>query len=166
MKIRLALLHLLIGLLIYIVTSMIQVPLIGVGGYFNLGDIVIMLIALVTGKVEFFIAVGLGSALADYTSNWAQYAIFTGFIKAALYLICYYGIQKLGHRVLKNTAPFLLGAFWISISYGFVEKYLNPQASLLVAIQENALQGFSAAIITILMIPLIEVIKQYFPKLY
>lgn len=165
MKTRILLIHSLFMALVCVVTLMITIPLVGVDGYFNLGDIVIFSFAVISGRFEFFLGAGIGSALADLLSAWPFYAPFTFVVKGIMYIIVYFLYKKISHRYLKMTLPFIVGAAWLSIAYAVVEVILKGQSIFWVALFQNSLQGFVAAAITILILPMIDMLKRYFPKL-
>lgn len=165
MKTRILLLHSIFVALVAVVTSMITIPLVGVDGYFNLGDIVIFSFAVISGRLEFFIGAGLGSALADLASPWAFYAPFTFVVKAIMYLVVFISYKMIKHRLLKITLPFVLGAITLCVGYAFVEVILKGTQMFWPALIQNSLQGFVAAAITILIIPMIEMVKRHLPNL-
>jgi uncharacterized membrane protein len=165
MKTRVLLLHALFTALVTVVTLSITIPLIGVDGYFNLGGVVIFSFAVISGRFEFFIGAGIGSAIADLMTAWAFYAPFTLIIKAIMYIIVYLLYKYINHNLLKMTVPFIVGAIWLSLGYGVVEVILKGQAMFWPALIQNSLQGFVEAAITILIMPMIAMIKRHLPKL-
>ena len=64
-----------------IMTIAIQIPYPGTGGYFNLGDTMVMLGGLLLGPVGGFFAGGVGSALADVIGGYTFYAPITLVVK-------------------------------------------------------------------------------------
>lgn len=164
-KTRTLLLHSLFLALTTVTTLMIQIPLVGVNGYFNLGDVVIFSFAVISGRLEFFLGAGLGSALADLSSAWAFYAPFTFVIKSLMYIIVYFLYHRIKHRVAKMIIPFIAGAIVLSFGYAFTEVILQGETMFWPALIQNSIQGFVAAAITILILPMIEMVKQHLPKL-
>lgn len=166
MKTRILLLHALFLALVTVVTLSITIPLIGVDGYFNLGDVVIFAFAVISGRFEFFIGAGVGSAIADLMTAWAFYAPFTLVIKAGMYIIVYYLYKNIKHNILKMSVPFIMGAIWLSTGYAIAEVILKGGTMFLPAFLQNSLQGFVAAAITILIMPMIVMLKRHLPKMY
>ena len=83
--------------LIASVTVFTVIPF-GVGGYFNLGDVAVMIVAAITPLRHAVFAASMGSMLADILSGYAQYAIFTGLIKGFMA----YAVFKLLKRLKGN----------------------------------------------------------------
>lgn len=165
MKTRVLLLHSLFIALVAVVTLMITIPLVGVDGYFNLGDVVIFSFAVISGRFEFFIGAGLGSALADLASPWAFYAPFTFIVKSLMYVVVYLLYHSIHHRLAKIIVPFIFGALTLSFGYAIVEVILKGPTMFWPAFIQNSIQGFVAAAITILIMPMIEILKRHLPKL-
>ncbi len=70
--------------LVYVATSIIGFNIPGGGGYIHFGDSIVILTAMLLGPIYGAVAAALGSALADLTSPYAYYAIFTAVVKGAL----------------------------------------------------------------------------------
>ena len=62
-------------------TMLISIPTPGTKGFFNLGDIMVLLAAFLLGRKGGFIAGGIGSALADTLLGYTHWAPFTLIIK-------------------------------------------------------------------------------------
>ena len=60
-------------------TYMIRIPVAPTRGYINFGDVAIFFTALTFGPVTALVTGGLGTALADIISGYAQWAPFTFF---------------------------------------------------------------------------------------
>lgn len=69
--------------LVYTATIVIQIYQVATGGYFNLGETMIYLAALVSTPLVAGVAGGVGAALADYTTGYAIFAPGTLVIKFA-----------------------------------------------------------------------------------
>lgn len=67
--------------LVTVATIAIRVPVPATGGYINIGDTIIMFVALLFGKRYGGICGGLGSALADVIGGYMQYALITLVVK-------------------------------------------------------------------------------------
>lgn len=165
MKTRVLLLHALFMALVAVVTLMITIPLIGVDGYFNLGDIVIFAFAVISGRFEFFIGASIGSAIADLVSPWPYYAPFTLVVKGLMYIVVYLSYTNFKNRYLKLTIPFVLGAIVLCFGYGISEAILKGPTMFWPALLQNSVQGFVAAAITMLIMPMIEIVKHHLPKM-
>ena len=80
-------------------TLVIQVPS-PLTGYINLGDCLVLFSAFLLGPLYGSVAAGVGSALADMLSGYAQYAAGTLIIKA---LVAFVAVLLL--RVLSRVMP-------------------------------------------------------------
>ncbi|MEJ2250882.1 MAG: ECF transporter S component [Candidatus Lokiarchaeota archaeon] len=69
------------GALTFILTTMIKIPTIATSGYFNVGDIGVMISGILFGPIVGGMAGGIGSSLADVFSGYSNYAIPTLIIK-------------------------------------------------------------------------------------
>ena len=69
------------GALTTVATMLIYLPFPATGGYFNLGDAIVVATALIFGPVVGAIAGGLGSGLADLLGGWYTFVIATTIIK-------------------------------------------------------------------------------------
>lgn len=85
MKLRKMILAALFAALACVATLVITIPS-PTGGYFNLGDCIVILAGLVLGPVYGALAAGIGSGLADLLAGYAIYAPATLVIKALMAL--------------------------------------------------------------------------------
>jgi len=69
------------GALTTVATMLIYLPFPATGGYFNLGDAIVVATALIFGPVIGAIAGGIGSGLADLLGGWYTFVIATTIIK-------------------------------------------------------------------------------------
>ena len=111
-------------------------------GYFNVGDVFVLLAAWCLGPLYGSIASGMGSALADIIAGYGVYAPFTFFIKAlsafTAYMVwCF--LKKCIHKESLNVVFRLLSAF-------FAETVM----ALGYLLTETLFYGFSAALGTML----------------
>ncbi len=153
--------------LVFVLTFTIRIPL--MAGYFNIGDIVIILSSILFGKSIGFMGGSFGSALADIASGYTIYAPFTFVIKGLEGFICGLIFEKLKVKQKKWT-PFIIStmlsgifmAMGYFLSEAFVLKYLSSalninrslQFGLKVALANlpfNLLQGVLSAIISIIL---------------
>ena len=64
-----------------VATILITVPFPATGGYFNLGDTIVVTTSLIFGPIVGAIAGGVGSGLADFMGGWMAFIIPTTVIK-------------------------------------------------------------------------------------
>ncbi len=158
---RQLLLHSLVIALVCVVTVSLVVSLapLGVNGFFNLGDVAVMSFVVVLNKPEFALSSGLGSAMADLLTPYQIYAPYTFVIKALLYLIIYLSLKFIKKPSLRRTVPFIIGGLWIAMAYALTEVILYGSNAFFPGLGANSIQGFSAAIVLILISPAIETLK-------
>ncbi len=122
------------------------------GGYFNLGDCIVITAGCLLGPVYGAAAAGIGTALADLLSGFPAYAPATLLIKAAMAEVAWFLFSKLKKRIPKAG---LLAAVVASVSaevimiagYFVFECFLYGMEIAVIDIAGNALQG-GAGIIT------------------
>ncbi len=118
--------------LVYIATVAIQVYQPATGGYFNLGEAVIYLAAMMSSPLVAGLAGGIGAALADATTGFSIFAPGTLVIKFAEGVVAGYlsrSIRKFSTVVQKAsmfTAMILYGVLVAILGF----KYLSGKASL------------------------------------
>ncbi len=125
-----------------VATMIIQIPN-GIGGYFNLGDSVVLLCGWLLGPVYGALAAGIGSALADVFSPYAIYAPATFVIKLAMAVVAFYVVKALAaKRRLAAIVSGIAAEFVMICGYCLFEgAVLYNFASAFAAIPSNLLQG-------------------------
>ena len=108
------------GALTTVATMMIQVPFPATGGYFNLGDAVVVTTALLFGPI----AGGLGSGLADLLGGWMLFVIPTTIIKGMEgYIVGYIAGDPVNRPFMKTIIAWLAGGFVIVVGYFIAEAF-------------------------------------------
>ncbi|MCW4020522.1 MAG: ECF transporter S component [Candidatus Bathyarchaeota archaeon] len=112
------------GALTTIGTMMFQVPFPATGGYFNLGDAVVVTTALIFGPVIGAIAGGLGSGLADLLGGWMVFIIPTTIIKGTEgYVVGYLAGNPENRTLMKAIIAWiaggviLVGGYWVAEAF-------------------------------------------------
>jgi uncharacterized membrane protein len=121
-------------------TMLISIPTPGTKGFFNLGDIMVLLAAFLLGRKGGFIAGGIGSALADTLLGYTHWAPFTLIIK---------GIEGYLAGILLDTnfgkkhplMALVPAALWMVLGYYIVEIFLYGWAPALIAVPSNLVQA-------------------------
>lgn len=111
-KLRTLILAAMFAALTCVATMIIHIPS-PIGGYFNLGDCMVLLSAFVLGPVWGTAAGGIGSALADVICGYFIYAPGTLVIKALMALaaaLIFRSFAKNGSRFGKTFSGSLLGS--------------------------------------------------------
>lgn len=115
--------------IVFVVTRAFVLPIPQTKGFFNLGEAGIYLAALMFGPVVGAVAGGVGSALADLSLGYAQYAPFTLIIKglegavvAVLALRVGLGVGRTA-RLLSRVAATALGGLVMVAGYFLAQAY-------------------------------------------
>lgn len=122
--------------LVFLATYFTRIPTPLPGGYFNLGDAVIMLAAVILGPIGGLIAGGIGSCFADIAAGALIFAPITLVAKGieglavGLIAISYNRAKKEGSQVpdkianLKLIAALVVGAIIMVAGYFFGEAFI------------------------------------------
>ncbi|AMC93545.1 hypothetical protein AOC36_05975 [Erysipelothrix larvae] len=124
------------------------------GGYFNLGDVVIAILATIAPVRQVLVAAALGSALADLLTGYAHYMLFTAFIKGSEVLVIY-----IFRKLLKTKLypiPFLLSAMLMLVGYGIVDSFILGDYAFFASIAANLTQGIVAFVVPTAVYPWIR----------
>ena len=144
--------------LVCVVTTFISIPS-PFNGNIKLGDSVVILSAVILPPPFAFIAMGLGSALADLFAGYAIYAPVTFFVKGLMPIIIWL-IAKVFDKFMPKTVSLIIAAaiaelfmvagylLFESILYGFVPSLVN--------VPLNAIQGAAAVVVGVLLIKLLK----------
>jgi len=139
-KIKLMIQYALMISLTTVSTMLISIPTPGTKGFFNLGDTMVLLAALLLGQKGGLIVGGIGSALADTLLGYTHWAPFTLIIKglegylAGSLLKTDFG-QK--YQLLALIPP----AGWMVLGYYLVEVFLYGWAPALLGVPTNLIQA-------------------------
>ena len=146
--------------IVFVLTRVIQVPT-PVVGYIHLGDLGVFFSAFAFGPLVGAVAGGLGTALADLTSPYAQWAVFSLLIHgaqgwAAGWLAARWpGVQGL-------VAGGLAGMAIVIIGYFLGGMVLVGLAAALTEIPLNLIQSFTGALVSA---PLYAAVRQAYPPI-
>lgn len=150
----------LMGALIFVLTRSVQIST-PAQGYIHLGDAGIVFSALAFGPWVAAVAGGLGTALADITSSYAQWAIFS---------LLVHGFQGwvVGAIVRQESSPLRIALAVIASALIVVSGYFVAGAILTgvgVAVADllpNLIQGISGGLIGV---PLYLAVRRAYPPL-
>lgn len=156
--------------LICVATMLIQIPM-PVCGYVNFGDCFILLAAWILGPVYGFAAGGIGSALADLLSGYAQYVpgtfVIKGLIAVAAALIVHAFLRKSEKLRLPGYAiggiageAVMIGGYYLyestALGYGFAAAFGS--------VAGNAVQGAFGVALSVILAQIIaktKVLKRF-----
>ena len=144
-------------------------------GYFNLGDVFVLLAGWCLGPIYGVAAAAVGSALADLLSGYALYAPVTFVIKGVVaWLACelYNALKKpfKTHRFsfIARIIAAIVGELFMVFGYFVYECILYGIAGGVLSVVGNCLQGLFSMICATLLVHLlfsIKPLRSLFPKL-
>lgn len=132
-------------------TMLIQIPVPQTKGYINLGDALVLTIALLFGAKIGGLAGGIGSALADIILGYVHWAPFTFIIKGIEGIIA----GSLAYRAQKTslkTLFLILAGIEMVAGYFIVEIFLYGIGPAIVELPGNCFQAGSGILISILLV--------------
>ena len=144
--------------IVCVVTMVIKIPS-PLKGYINIGDCVIIIVGCMMLSGYRFLAMGIGSAMADLLSGYVVYVPATFLIKGIMVLVVYYGFKLLHKRCGKLLACIISGVaaeIVMSLGYFIFEGFLYGFGPSLVNIPANAIQGIASIIIGCVVVKLFE----------
>jgi uncharacterized membrane protein len=104
-------------------TMLINIPAPGANGYFNLGDSMVFIAAILLGAKGGFIAGGIGSALADILLGYTIWAPFTLIIKGLEGYLAGYLLET-GFGKKHPILALVPSAIWMISGYYIVKVFL------------------------------------------
>ena len=154
-------------------TIAIVIPL--PNGYFNIGDVFVLLAGWCLGPIYGVIAAALGTALADVISGYTLYALPTFFIKGIEAFLAY-ALWRFISQIVKNAkwnfiargVSALVGGVWMAFGYFLFESILYGFGGAAVSVIGNLTQGVCCAVCAVLLITVLSPIKgvqKLFPAL-
>jgi uncharacterized membrane protein len=145
--------------LVTVGTLIVQIPN-GMGGYFNVGDVMIFVAALTFSPLVGGVAGGLGSALADMMMGYPVFALPTLIIKGLEGLLAGYVANK--KNVYRDVFAVVVAGTEMVVGYFLVEVYLWGFGSALAEVPANIAQ---IAIGGLVGIPVALVLRRRLPEL-
>lgn len=140
-------------------TLCLQIPS-PMGGYVNLGDVLVLMSAFLLGKKYGAAAAGIGSALADLFSGYGIYAPGTLIIKAATAFIAALICEKQSSRLpqtMQRVLAGLIGEIIMVIGYLFYAWFfLSYGASAVASVPGNLAQGAIGITVAAILTPMIS----------
>lgn len=138
-------------------TMFIVIPL--PHGYFNAGDVFVLLAGWCMGPVFGGVAAGLGSCLADILSGYILYAPVTFFVKGIDAVASYFVWRALRLLVTKDNLDFLarigaavVGEALMVLGYFLFETAMYGVAGGAASLVGNALQGTFGVVCSVLLV--------------
>ncbi len=131
-----------------VATFVVKIPSPATNGYFNLGDCFVLLSGWLLGPVYGALAAGLGSALADILSGYAQYAPATFIIKALMAVSVYFIMNAICKKPLigKILGSIVAETIMILGYFGYEAVILGYGIAAAGSILSNVMQGIVGAV--------------------
>jgi uncharacterized membrane protein len=161
--------------LVFLATFFTKIPIPATQGYFNIGDTVIIIAAILIGRNSGFIAGAFGSALADLATGYLLYAPFTFVIKGIEGYVIGLIASKKNRNLLQEPSTFnfaseirriiamIVGVLIMVAGYFFSEAYLlglfDKTFSLVVAVNDllmNLLQGGISVVVGYILVTVFD----------
>ena len=139
-------------------TLLVQIPN-SMGGYFNVGDVMIFVAALTFNPLVGGIAGGLGSAIADLI-GFPLFAIPTFFIKGLEGLLASIITNK--KSVFRDVLAVVAAGTEMVIGYFLVEVYLWGMGGALAEVPTNIAQIFVGGLVGI---PIALILRRRLPEI-
>ena len=157
-KLQILAISALLTAIVCVATMVVKIPSPATNGYFNLGDCFVLLSGFVLGPVYGALAAGLGSALADLLSGYAQYALPTFIIKALMAVAAYFVLKTLSKKPLigKIFGGIAAEAIMVLGYFGYEAVVLGYGTAAAGSIFSNVLQGIVGIIAGVAVTTAIE----------
>jgi len=128
----------------------IQIPIPQTRGYINLGDALVLTIAMLFGSKIGGLAGGLGSALADILLGYAHWAPFTFAIKGIEGLIAGSLAYKAQNTIVRVLSLILAGLEMVA-GYFITETFMYGVGPAVVELPGNCFQAGGGVLISMLL---------------
>ena len=136
--------------LCFVATYSVMIPIPATSGYFNIGDVFVMIAGFVFGPIVGALAGGIGSALSDLMGGYFFFAPFTLVIKGCEGLVAGYIGGRLSTMKLDRLAlAWVLGGACVVGGYFAVEAVFFGVPSAVVEVPLNLLQVVVAGVVGI-----------------
>lgn len=142
-----------------VMTMVIHIPTLGTEGYLNLGDMVVLLAALMLGRKGGFIVGSFGSAMADLILGYTHYVPITFVVKGLEGLIAASLLETKIGKDKPIVATSIAGIF-MAFGYFVPEVFMYGKAAV-ASIPGNILQGLVGAITSVVLYTALKRTKQF-----
>jgi len=149
--------------LVAVATLTFFIPIPVTGGYFNFGDTLIYVAALLFGPFAGLFA-GMGAAIADVVVA-PQYVLVTFVVKTiegclvGLFMKLF--LSKIKSFTLCSVFAVLIGGFEMVLGYFVYESFLNGRAVALLEVPVNVVQMLFGLVIAV---PIMHAVLHVFPR--
>lgn len=158
-KVRKLVLSALMAALVYVATSIIQIPS-PVNGYVNLGDCFVLLSGWLLGPWYGAAAAGIGSMLVDLLSGYGHYVPGTLIIKGLDALVAALIFQALGRGKTAMLVSGIVGEIIMVLGYfAYASMILDKGLAAAASIPGNIVQGIAGIAIGLALAVLLQKAK-------
>jgi len=134
--------------LCFVATYSFMIPIPATSGYFNIGDVFVIISGLVFGPLVGCIAGGLGSAISDLMGGYYFFVPFTLVIKGCEGLVAGYVVGQLASAKLNRVIlAWALGGACVIVGYFTVESIFFGVSAAMVEVPVNLLQVVVAGVV-------------------
>jgi uncharacterized membrane protein len=135
--------------LCFVATYLIMIPIPATSGYFNVGDVFVIISGLVFGPLVGGLAGGVGSALSDLLGGYYPFVPFTLIIKGCEGLVAgYVGGRLATAKINRIILAWALGGVCVVLGYFVAETvFLTGMSAALIEVPVNLLQVVVAGVI-------------------
>jgi uncharacterized membrane protein len=134
----------------FVATYAIMIPIPATSGYFNIGDVFVIIAGLVFGPIVGGLAGSIGPALSDMMGGYMFFAPFTFIIKGCEGLVAGYVGGRLATADMKRiTLAWALGGACVIAGYFIVEVVFFGFSTAIVEVPVNTLQVIVAGVVGI-----------------
>jgi uncharacterized membrane protein len=134
--------------LCFVATYSIMIPIPATSGYFNVGDVFVIISGLVFGPLVGGLAGGIGSALSDLVGGYSFFVPFTLIIKGCEGLVAgYVGGRLATAKLNRIILAWALGGLCVVMGYFVVETVFFGMSAALVEVPVNLLQVVVAGVV-------------------
>lgn len=139
--------------LVAVATMVINIPIVAVQGFLNVGDTMIFVAGIFMGPAVGFLAGGIGSALADILLGYAQWAPWTLMVKGVEGLV----VGAIAHKHFKKhrrigattLVAMLAAAAWMVLGYYIAASIMLGVPAALAAVPSDTMQGLGSIILAL-----------------
>lgn len=134
-------------------TMIITIPIPATKGFINIGDVLVMVSALLVGAKGGMVIGGIGSAMADVLLGYTHYAPITLVVKGIEGFL----VGKIFEKSKKKSprVATIVSGLWMATGYLIAEIFIYGKAAF-VSLPGNIVQGLASAMLAIIVFPMIE----------
>ncbi len=136
--------------LCFVGTYLIMIPIPATSGYFNIGDVFVIISGMVFGPAVGGLAGGIGPALSDLAGGYVSFAPFTFVIKACEGIVAGYVVGQLATaKITRVVIAWALAGACVVGGYFIVETFMFGMPPALAEVPLNLLQVVVAGVVGI-----------------